>query len=139
VTKDQELPAVYPIADLSKLYSYFGNYPFTGGPLDNPEVVFLNGPTKFWGRYGDDMVSENWMAFVDDRMWGMGVYSPSCNNFLAGMAGSPGGETLDASTSYIAPVKKEKLFRNSVYEYTYYLVIGSLDEIRSEIYMLKVL
>ncbi|MCP4313837.1 MAG: T9SS type A sorting domain-containing protein [Bacteroidetes bacterium] len=137
LTKDQELPAVYPIADLKNLYSYFGNYPFTGGPLNNPEVVFLNGPTKFWGRYGNNMVSENWMAFVDDTQWGMGVYTPISNNFLAGMAGTPGGGALSGSTSYIAPVKRVEMNKNTVYEYDYWLVIGTLNQIRSEIYSLK--
>ncbi len=133
----QELPAVYPIAALRNLYSYFGNSPFTGGQLDNPEVVFLNGPTKFWGRYGNEMVTESWMAFVDDEQWGMGVYTPICNNFLAGMAGVPGGESLSGSTSYIAPVKTVQMFKNTVYEYDYWLVIGTLNQIRSEIYSLK--
>jgi hypothetical protein len=135
--KSQELPAVYPIADLKNLYSYFGNYPFTGGQLDNPEVVFLNGPTKFWGRYVNDMVSENWMAFVDDKQWGMGVYTPISNNFLAGMAGTPGGGALSGSTSYIAPIKTVEMNKNTVYEYDYWLVIGTLNQIRSEIYQLK--
>lgn len=133
----QELPAVYPIADLKNLYSYFGNSPFTGSPLDNPEVVFLNGPTKFWGRYLNDMVSENWMAFVDDEQWGMGVYTPISNNFLAGMAGTPGGGAHSGSTSYIAPIKTVQMFKNTVYEYDYWLVIGTLNQIRSEIYNLK--
>ncbi len=133
----QELPAVYPIADLKNLYSYFGNSPFTGGPLDNPEVVFLNGPTKFWGRYINDMVSENWMAFVDDKQWGMGVYTPISNNFLAGMAGTPGGGALSGSTSYIAPIKKVEMNKNTVFEYDSWLVIGTLNQIRSEIYKLK--
>ncbi len=135
--KSQELPAVYPIADLRYLYSYFGNTPFTGGQLDNPEVVFLNGPTKFWGRYGNDMVSENWMAFVDDKQWGMGVYTPISNNFLAGMAGTPGGGALSGSTSYIAPIKTVEMYKNTVYEYDYWLVIGTLNQIRSEIYNLR--
>ena len=133
----QELPAVYPISSLRNLYSYFGNSPFTGGPLDNPEVVYLNGPTKFWGRYGNDMVTENWMAFVDNSLWGMGVYTPISNNFLAVMSGFPSGEALSGSTSYIAPVKQVQMYKNTVYEYDYWLVIGTLNQIRSEIYNLK--
>ncbi len=131
----QELPAVYPISALKNLFSYFGNSPFTGAPLDNPVVVHLE--DGFWGRYQNDMVTENWMAFVDDNHWGMGVYTPISNNFLAGMAGQPGFEASDGSTSYIAPVKTETLNKNSVYEYDYWLVIGTLDQIRSEIYNLK--
>ena len=78
-------------------------------------------------------ITESWMAFVDKNNWGMAVYSPNCTNFLAGMAGQPGGEYKDSSTSYIAPVKKEILNKNSVYEYEYFIIVGSLSEIRKKI------
>jgi hypothetical protein len=131
ISNDQELPAVYPISALSKLYSYFGAAPFTNATIDNPTVVNLS--SGFWGRYTG---TENWMAFVDNNNWGMGVYNPTCTSFLAGMAGSPGGETTDGSTSYIAPVKKEILNKNSVYEYNYYVIIGAVTDIRSKVYAL---
>jgi hypothetical protein len=82
-------------------------------------------------------VTEKWMAFVDDTQWGIGVYSPSATKFLAGMSGSMGGEAASASTSYIAPIRQERLMKNSVLEYEYYLIIGNLSEIRSKIYQLK--
>ncbi len=134
ILRSQELPAVYPISSLSNLYSYFGNEPFTGGSLVEVEVKHLE--DDFWGRYENGMVSESWMAFVNNDQWGMAVYTPICHNFLAGMAGQPGGESDDGSTSYIAPIKKEKLLKNSVYEYDYYILVGSLEEMRKEIYEL---
>jgi hypothetical protein len=54
------------------------------------------------------------------------------------MAGVPGKEAADGATSYIAPVKKEILYKNCIYEYEYYIVIGSLDEMRKRIYQLKI-
>lgn len=135
ISRSQELPAVYPVSALKNLYTYLGDEPFTYAPLSKPEVINLS--SGFWGRYEDNKVTENWMAFVDDDLWGIAVYTPICANFLAGMAGSPGGESLDASTSYIAPVKKEVFNKNTVYEYEYYLIVGKLDEIRSDIYRLK--
>jgi len=66
----------------------------------------------------------------------MGVYNPKCDKFLAGMSGSPGKEAADGSTSYIAPVRKEILYKNFVYEYEYYILIGTLQEIRSKVYQL---
>lgn len=135
ISNHQELPAVYPISALKNLYSYFGKYPFTGAPPDNPMVVNLS--SGFWGIYEGDMVTENWMAFVDGNKWGMGVYTPICTNFIAGLAGSPGFEAKDGSTSYIAPIKSVVLYKNSIFEYDYYLVIGTLNQIRSEIYALK--
>jgi hypothetical protein len=124
---------VYPISSLKNLYSYFGKNPFTNDAVSNPDVVFLS--SGFWGRYLE--VTENWMAFVDDNNWGMGVYNSKCTEFLAGMAGKPGGETKEGSTSYIAPIKKEVLNKNSVYEYDYYIIIGTLNEIRKKIYKLN--
>ena len=130
---DQELPAVYPVSALKNLYAYVGNKPFTDAPLIHPEVVNLS--SGFWGRYSN--VSEHWMAFVDDNRWGMGVYNPRCDRFLAGMSGMPGKEAKDGSTSYIAPVRKETLYKNCVYEYEYAVIIGSLPEIRSKVYELN--
>jgi hypothetical protein len=132
ILNDQELPAVYPISALKNLYTYLGKTPFTNANLDNPAVINLS--SGFWGIYPE--VSENWMAFVDDNLWGMGIYNPKCVKFLAGMAGVPGKEATDGSTSYIAPVKKEILYKNCVYEYEYYVIIGKLSEIRSKVYQL---
>ena len=133
ILRDQEIPAVYPISALKNLYSYFGSAPFTNAAMDNPAVVYLS--SGFWGRYNS--VTEKWMAFVDDTQWGIGVYSPTATKFLAGMSGSTGGEATSASTSYISPVRQERLMKNSVMDYEYYLIIGTLNEIRSKIYQIK--
>ncbi len=132
IVNDQELPAVYPISALSNLYAYIGNTPFADSALSRLEVIHLS--SGFWGQY--DNLTEHWMAFVDDNDWGMAVYNSSCKRFLAGMSGVPGKEANDPSTSYIAPVKKEILYKNSVYEYDYYIIVGSLTEIRQKIYEL---
>jgi hypothetical protein len=133
ILSDQELPAVYPVSALKNLYTYMGSLPFTNDKMVQLEVINLS--SGFWGRYKN--VSEHWMAFVDDNLWGMGVYNPKCDNFLAGMAGAPGKESDNASTSYIAPVKKEVLNKNSVYEYEYYIIVGTIEEIRSKVFKLN--
>ena len=133
ILSDQELPAVYPVSALNNLYTYTGSLPFTTDKMNQLEVIKLS--SGFWGRYKN--VSEHWMAFVDDNLWGMGIYNPKCTNFLAGMAGFPGKEADDGSTSYIAPVKKEVLNMNSVYEYEYYIIIGTIEEIRGKVYELN--
>ncbi len=133
IADDQELPAVYPISALKNLYTYLGNSPFMNDSLDNPSVVNLS--SGFWGRYPN--VSEHWMAFVDSTKWGIGVFNQNCTYFLAGMSGSPGGEAQDGSTSYIAPTRKEILNKNSVFEYDYYIIVGTVDQIRAKVYRLK--
>ena len=132
IGNNQELPAVYPISALSKLYSYQGTKPFQGDTVENLKVVNLS--SGFWGTY--DNITEHWMAFVDEQNWGMGVYNPQCVNFLAGRSGDPGHESTDNSTSYIAPVKNYALLRNSVVDYDYDLIVGTLDEIRATVYRL---
>lgn len=132
IPREQELPAVYPISALKSLYTYFGNVPFTGDVLSKVTVEFLQ--DDFWGRYKNDTITESWMAFVDDNNWGMAVYTPVSKNFLAGMSGKPGGETNDVSTAYIAPLQTIALYKNTVFEYDYFIIIGYLDEMREEIY-----
>jgi len=133
ISCDQELPAVYPVSALKNLFTYQGDAPFTKAPVEQLEVVNLK--SGFWGIYKN--VTEHWMAFTDDNQWGMAVYNPLCIKFLAGMSGVPGKEAADGSTSYIAPVKKEILYKECVYEYKYYILIGTLHEIRDKIYLLK--
>lgn len=132
ILRDQELPAVYPVSALGNLFYYSGETPFINDTLSNPKVINLS--SGFWGRYFG--VSEHWMAFVDNNMHGIGVYNSHCTYFLAGMAGEPGYEALDGSTSYIAPIKKEILNKNSIYDYTYYIIVGTVEEIREKVYEL---
>ena len=133
IENDQELPAVYPISALDKLYTYLGDQPFTNDTLSTPEVINLS--SGFWGIY--PMVPEHWMAFTNAENWGMGVYNQQCTYFYAGMSGEPGGEAYDNSTSYIAPSTKAILNKNCVFEYDYYIIIGTIDEIRQEVYKLN--
>lgn len=133
LVRNQELPAVYPISALKNLYMYEGDTPFSNSPFKKFEVKNLS--TGFWGRY--EQVPENWMAFVDDTHFGMAVYNPLCTMFLAGMAGVPDKDANDMSTSYIAPIRNEILYKNSVYEYEYYILIGDLALMRKQIYAIK--
>jgi hypothetical protein len=131
IERDQEVPAVYPVSYLSRLVSYRGSAPFTGEPIEELEVINL--ASGFWGVYEGE-ITENWMAFVDEDNYGLAVYNNATITFIAGMAGEPGQWSREGGTSYIAPLTKATLYKNSVYEYTYYLILGELDEIRNDIY-----
>ena len=138
VYRQQEIPAVWLISALKNLYSYFGNRPFVNKPIASTEVkqLIMNDPEHFWGVYRD--VSERWMAFVDDSNWGIAVYSPSAIAFLAGRYDSfLEGDEHHVASSYIAPIRLEALNKDSVIEYEYYLVIGTLDQIRKNIYKIQ--
>ena len=78
------------------------------------------------------------MAFVDDSNWGLAVYSPTAEAFLAGRFDSfLEGDAHHVACSYIAPIRQEALKKDSVMEYEYYLVIGTLDQMRKNIYKFK--
>lgn len=133
----QEIPAVYPISSLNHLYAYRGGKPFTSEPADSIEVEELrfgeNG--HGWGYYSD--VGEQWMAFVGDDGWGIGVYSPTAEFFWAGRyKSSRNGEAEDEATSYIAPVRTQHMQLNSVVEYEYFLIFGTVEDIRVAVYKL---
>jgi hypothetical protein len=138
VVCSQEIPAVYVISALKNLYSYFGDKPFSHQPIKSTEVkqLIMNDPEHFWGLYRN--ASEQWMAFVDDSLYGCAVYSPTATEFLAGRYDSfLEGDEHHVASSYIAPLRYEALMKNSVVEYEYYLIIGTLEQIRKEIYKIK--
>ncbi len=121
---DQELPAVYTIGKLHRLFTYDGDRPFEGQPL---KLVKNAGPP--WTNW---KATENWAALVDDRGIGVGVIHPGVYSFIGGFHGKPNtGGPKDNPTGYIAPVRKEILDHNIVYEYRYILAVGTLEEIRA--------
>lgn len=139
VNCSQEIPAVYPISRLKLLFTYQGSEPWTNAPtkqLDVVQLVMNDGGGGTWGYYND--ISEQWMAFVDSSLWGMGVYSPSATQFAAGRSDSnTNGGPDSPSTSYIAPLRRETLKKNCVMEYEYYLIVDKLENIRKRVYEIK--
>lgn len=120
VARWQELPAFYTIGRLGHLYSYTGAAPYTNGPLTE-----ITDPLQFHA-------TEHWAANVDDSHVGLGIVNPSVETFLGGFFGTRGsGGSFDDSTGYIAPTRPEILDWNISYEYSYALVLGTLDEIRA--------
>ncbi len=124
---DQELPAVYTVGKLWRLVSYAGYAPFTGDTLTNFPVTQL--PWRYWNA------TESWAALVNSNNWGLGVYNPGSAWFVGGFLGTPAaGEPADNSTGYIAPIQYEILDTNIVYTYTYYLILGTVSQIRGWVY-----
>ncbi len=120
----QELPAVYTIGRLHRLFSYTGHRPFENQPSAQ---IRNSGPP--WANWKS---TENWAALVNDRGWGLGVIHPGVYSFVGGFHGKPNtGGPKDDPTGYIAPIRQEILDHNIVYEYRYQLVLGSLEEIRA--------
>ena len=60
------------------------------------------------------------------------MIQPGIYSFIGGFHDKPNtGGSRDNPTGYIAPVRKEILDHNIVYEYRYQLVLGTLNEIRA--------
>ena len=125
LTMFQELPAVYTVGTLSHLKTYTGIHPFTGG--DATEIT--TGDPTGWKTW---RATENWAAYVNDSNYGLGVYHPGVGLMQGGFAGTRdvGGPT-DTNTGYISPLRRETLDHNIIYDYSYQLIVGSLDNVRS--------
>ncbi|MCC6157293.1 MAG: hypothetical protein IT350_04515 [Deltaproteobacteria bacterium] len=125
--RHQELPAVYTTDRFHRLFSYNGNAPFSGGPV---EEIANSGPP--WAYFG---ATEKWAALVQDNGWGLGVYNPDAEQFVGGFHGTPGsGDPTASSTGYLSPLRTENIRWNTVYEYDAFLILGYVEDIRAWVY-----
>src|SRR5262249_158708 len=122
---DQELPAVYTIGKLYRLFTYDGDAPYTGGATR--EVPFQEGPP--WGTF---YPTKHWLANGDGPGWRLGVVNCDVSRFVGGFAGiaNTGGPKDDA-TGYIAPVRQEIIDHNIAYDHDAALILGTVDETRA--------
>jgi hypothetical protein len=122
--QDQELPAVYTAGRLGRQFTYEGLVPWTNGPLTE---IFGTLPAAV-----QVLATEHWAANVDASGFGLGVFQPELNTFIAGFHGRRGvGGAFDDDTGYISPIRPEQLDWNIVYDYPYSLVVGTVDEVRA--------
>lgn len=129
VTNGQELPAVYPIANLSRVVSYTGSQPFTWrGTSAIPKST-----TWVWSLW---TTLESWGACVDASNFGVGVYTPGRTTFAGGLNGNPSGGSSSFDTCYLSPIEGVPLDKTSTFEYDYWLMIGTINQIRQEVYAL---
>jgi hypothetical protein len=118
--RHQELPAVYTIGRLWRLFSYTGSAPFTGGAV--AQITNSGPPWAYWSA------TENWSALVDANGWGLGVVHAGATLTVGGFHGTPGtGGPFDDATGYIAPLQTDVLDQAIVYDYDYTLILGNLD------------
>ncbi len=129
--RHQELPAIYTVGTLYRLFTYTGTTPFTGDSLT--QIINSGPPWEYWSS------TENWAALVDDQDWGVGVFHPGAYLTAGGFHGPPGvGGPSNDSTGYIAPLHTEFIDHNIVYDYRYTLILGDLNnDIRAYVYAHK--
>lgn len=123
--RHQELPAVYTVGTLHRLFTYAGDAPFTGDTLT--QINNSGPPWEYW------TATEHWSALVDDDGWGLGVHQATAQLTVGGFHGSPGwGGPTTVNTGYIAPLHTDLLDHDITYEYQYTLILGDLeDDIRA--------
>jgi hypothetical protein len=124
----QELPAVYGVGTLCRLFSYTGTAPFTGGALTQQPSTW---PVVLW------RATENWSAFVNGNNFGVGIHHPDAITTWGGYhnSGNPcTGGPKDDNTAYLGPLHLEVLDYNIVYEYDFNLIVGGLTGIRNWVY-----
>ena len=135
--RDQELPAFYTVSYLNTFVYYNGSESWTDGELS------YNTNLPFWGsevasereqcmfplRQSN---SETWCAWInEDKDYGIGLYIPNVDYFLAGSSGYDGSKDADAdSTNYVAPLNQLKIVSGEAIEYSYIIATGSVSQMR---------
>jgi len=118
----QEMPAMF--VDYALPHLMF----IRNGELVKPAPVML----------GKDLKPEQihytggWLAFVDDRNFGIGIHTPGTNmavTYRHRGRNDPG--PAGSACSYVAPIRQFPLTQNLTVDYEFHLTIGSLDEIRA--------
>jgi hypothetical protein len=85
---------------------------------------------------GKDLQPENirytggWLAFVDDKNFGIGICTPGTQSAVTYRAMGKGTGPEGPACSYVAPVRSIQLEKDTVVDYEFHLTIGTLDEIR---------
>lgn len=131
--RHQELPAVFIDGALPNFY-YTTNGVLTAA---SPRILAENGEEGSDGlAYGAS--SSEWVAYLDDNGWGVGIYTPGTAEFTVYRARGDGTTGPSGSAcSYVAPLRTFALTKGLEVKYDVYLTIGSLDEIKSRFERLK--
>lgn len=115
--RDQETPAVFVAPELKRLATYSGKRPWTGEKLSVRSPGWPN-------EYLD--IDEHWVAWVDERNEGVGIYVPSADR--ATCYRYQGGN--DSDCSYVAPLSQFAIKPDLKFSYTAWLTAGELEIIR---------
>lgn len=135
--RDQELPAFYTVSYLNSFVYYDGSDSWTNDKLSYKTRLPFWGSTDTLERQQclfplRQSTTETWCAWVNqDIDYGIGLYIPNVDFFLAGCHGYNG--TKDASddpTNYVAPVNQLKIVSGEPIEYSYIISTGSVSDIR---------
>ena len=128
--RDQELPAFYGITPLGRLATYKGTSPWTGGIVSTEENLGFWSPSTAENRFE---ATENWIAWLNEDDWGIGLYVPDVTSMLAGrneysvdtgVVGIFPDEAVQCT--YTAPLGVFSMPSYESFSYSYYLKLDYL-------------
>ncbi len=123
---DQELLAVYVITELSNLWYYGGNHPFTWDELTVSQPSFKN--TYY-------QATEYWAAWTDEYQFGVGVFSQDMMYHTAFRVGEQGKANDYAfDTNYVGIIPRFTVPPHAVHHSISYLILDNLPNIRRFVY-----
>ena len=129
--RDQELPAFYGITPLGRLATYRGDRPWMEESYETIDNL------GFWANAGKDnrfRATENWIAWLNEDDWGVGLYVPDVETMLVGRnaysvdIGDIGVIPAQAGAcTYTAPLGVFTMPNYEPFGYTYYLKLGYVN------------
>jgi len=125
----QEVPAVYVNEEFNHLIYYDGTNPWTNERVN--DVLPPRGEATPW-LYAP----ENWAAYVNSQGEGLAVYVPAQYPYIQAKGAAGGSQVPGHETSYFDPLTTMSFSPGTSYEGDYYVLAGTLAEIRPEIYAL---
>lgn len=134
--RDQELPAFYGAAALPTLATYKNTRPWTNDSIQyEKNLPFWSGATATNAtRF---KASENWIAWINEENWGIGLYVPDITNMLAGrmmvldLDKPVKVPSMQNSTTYTAPLAQFSMPNYVTFSYTYYLKLDYVQSSRA--------
>lgn len=131
--RHQEVPAVFIDGELKNFY-----YEKAGSLRTEAPRILAENNKEGQDGLGLGSSSSEWVAYLDDNQWGVGIYTPGTTDFTVYRALGDGttGETGSAC-SYVAPLRTFALTKGMELRYEVYLTIGTLEEIKARFEALK--
>jgi len=133
--RDQELPAFYGITPLGKLAAYKGGEPWTDKSISYDDNLGFWSPGTSANRF---RATENWIAWLNEDDWGIGLYVPDVEHMLVGrneytvdmsnIGVDPSGAV---SCTYTAPLGKFSMPTYDSFTYRYYLKLDNVTYSRA--------
>ncbi|MFD2573879.1 hypothetical protein ACFSUS_24800 [Spirosoma soli] len=124
--RQQEFPCIYANGEYHNIWYYR-----RGKPYSNDDLDLARPPMD----YGEVLPTEPWMASVNDKGYGVGLYVPGVYEWKKGYFGTEyAGDEFSAESAYIGATNSVLLDHNMTYEWDYELVLGHITEIRSHVY-----